>query len=110
MNLDDLTIGQLKEIQSLTGTTKEKHPYKIGQAYLIRTITMIYTGRLLEVYPQELVIEDAAWIPETARWADTCKNGNVNECEPYPEGKVIIGRGAILDVCEWNTELPRGQK
>jgi hypothetical protein len=112
MNLDQMTIGELKEIQILLGNNckSEKHPYKIGQAYLIRTVTMIYTGRLLEVYPQELVIDEAAWIPETARWADTCKTGEVRECEPYQDGKVIIGRSAILDVCKWTHVLPRGQK
>ena len=110
MNLDDLTLGQLKQLQAIGGGASERHPYKIGQNYLIRTVTMIYTGRLLEVYPQELVVEDAAWIAETDRWADTCREGKVKEVEPYVKGdRVIIGRGSILDVSEWKTDLPGEQ-
>lgn len=88
-----------------------EHPYEIGKCYLIRTVTMIYTGRLLEVYKDELVIENAAWIAETARWADTCAKGELREVEPYvKDDKVIISRGAILDVSPWKHPLPLEQK
>jgi len=87
-----------------------KHPYEIGKNYLIRTVTMIFTGRLVAVYDEELVIEDAAWIAETSRWSDCLNDGTFNEVEPYPEGPVIVGRGAIVDVCIWSHALPRKQK
>src|SRR3990167_4090803 len=48
----------------------ESGPWKIGKCYLIRTVTMIDTGRLVEVTEQELVLEDAAWIADTGRFAD----------------------------------------
>jgi len=112
MNIDDLTLGQLKEIQSMCGKAKElkPSPYKLGEKYLIRTITMIYTGRLVDVYEQELVIEDAAWIADTARWNECLREGKFNEVEPYPDGKVIIGRGAVLDVAVFEHNLPREVK
>ena len=112
MELDNLTFGQLKEIQNLLGTSnQEKHPYTIGQNYLVRTVTMIYTGKLVEVYKNELVFINCAWIPETARWMNTVKNGELNEVEPYNfDDKVIVGRGAILDICPWHKELPKEQK
>jgi hypothetical protein len=82
------------------------HPYKVGENYLIRTVTMIYTGKLLEVFPQELVISKACWIPETERWNESVLNATFKEQEPYPADKeVIIGRGAILD-CVEITSLP----
>ncbi len=71
---------------------------------------MIYSGCLKEVFSKELVITDAAWIADTARWNECLKNGEFNEVEPYPDGKVIIGRGAILDVAEWKHDLPRAPK
>ena len=72
---------------------------------------MIYTGLLVKEYEKELVITKAAWIPETKRWADTCKNGVFEEVEPYPEkAEVIIGKGAILDMFEVDWELPKEQK
>jgi len=86
-------------------------PYKVGKKYLIRTVTMIYTGKLVAVYPNELVITEASWIPETKRWADTCEKGEFEEVEPYPKkAEVIIGRGAILDMFEVDWDLPREQK
>ena len=113
MNVDDLTLGQIKEIQTMCGSKSniDPHPYKIGQAYLIRTVTMIYTGRVVEVYKNELVIEEAAWIADTGRWHQACTEGKLNEVEPYAKGdNVIIGRGAILDVSTWHKDLPGEQK
>ena len=36
--------------------------WQIGKNYLIRTVTMIDTGRLVGITDHELVLEDAAWI------------------------------------------------
>jgi hypothetical protein len=71
---------------------------KIGEIYLIRTVTMIYTGRLKAVSEQEFLFSDVAWIPETERWHETVATGTVRESEPYGDKDVVIGRGAILDV------------
>ena len=38
MNIDSLTLGQIKEIQTLIGTTVDTHPYQIGKNYLINKI------------------------------------------------------------------------
>ena len=90
---------------------KVNHPYKIGSNVLIRTVTMIYTGKLEAVYEKELVISSAAWIAETKRWANSVKTGEFNEVEPYPDDSLItIGRGSILDVTHVNWKLPREQK
>lgn len=105
----ELSVKDLKDL-IVTGNSYQDHPYEIGKEYLIRTVTMIYTGRLIYVYENELVIEDAAWIAETERWADSLTTGKFDEIEPYPQGKIIIGRGAILDVSVWNHDLPRDQK
>jgi hypothetical protein len=87
----------------------EGHPYEIGQAYFIRTVTMYYTGRLLAVTDKELVLSDAAWIADTGRFYDAIKSGSLNEVEPFL-GPVIIGRGAIIDAWKWMHDLPRTQK
>jgi hypothetical protein len=120
MNLDELTIGQAKELikqfgyllnpPSAPDSAAKAYPWEIGKNYLIRTVTMIQTGRLVAVTKQELVLEDAAWIADTGRFADSLKSGNFNEVEPFPSGKVIIGRGSIVDAISVNFELPRIQK
>ena len=83
--------------------------WNIGANYLIRTVTMIDTGRLVQVTPMELVLEDAAWIADTGRFADALKKSEFAEVEPFPDGRVIIGRGSIIDAVEILT-LPRSQK
>ena len=111
MKLDDLTIGEAKELARLFGgASPSSHPYDVGKNYLVRTVTMILTGRLVEVGPQELVLEDAAWIADTERWADALAKGTLREIEPYPTGRVIVGRGAVVDSCVWQHDLPRAQK
>jgi hypothetical protein len=72
-----------------------------GKNYLIRTVTMIYTGKLEKINEQELLISKAAWIADTGRFSENLVSCSFNEVEMYPKNKkVVIGRGAILDVCE----------
>lgn len=118
-DLNKLSFEDLKE--EITKLDKEKEsigkiqlkdsPFIIGENYLIRTVTMIYTGKLTKVYNKELVIIDAAWIPETERWADCVKDGKFKEVEPYPDGsEVILNKEAILDITRVYWKLPRSQK
>jgi hypothetical protein len=83
--------------------------WEIGANYLIRTVTMIDTGRLVAVTDRELVLEDAAWIADTGRFADAIAMSKFEEVEPFPDGRVIIGRGAIIDAVTIK-QLPRTQK
>tara|TARA_R110002126_G_scaffold1757_1_gene10535 strand:+ start:855 stop:1202 length:348 start_codon:yes stop_codon:yes gene_type:complete len=115
MNIDDLTLGQMKQIKSLTGgescTTEEGHSFDIGKNCLIRTVTHIYTGLLIAVHNQELVLQNAAWIADTGRFADSLEDfAKFNEVEPFPDGKCIIGRGSLCDYHSTENSLPRSQK
>ncbi len=74
---------------------------EISKVYAFRTVTMIYTGRLKAINNLELLVDEAAWIPETERWADFVDTGAHKEAEPYKR-PVVISRGALLDV----TEIP----
>jgi hypothetical protein len=111
--IDNLTIGEAREIatmfQSNTSKQQTEHPFEIGANYLIRTLSMIDTGRLVAVYPTEIVIEDAAWIADTGRFASALKTCEFGEVEPFPDGYVIIGRSSIVDMVKIAT-LPRSQK
>jgi hypothetical protein len=84
-------------------------PFVIGEAYLIRTVTMIYTGCLVALTPTDFVLEDAAWIADTGRFADALASGSLSEVEPYP-GSVIVSRAAYVDASVWRHPLPRHQK
>lgn len=110
MNIDDLTVRELKCIQTILGGSTDPHPYKVGKPYFIRTVTHHLTGRLIKVTDKELVLEDAAWIADDGRFYDALKDGEFSEVEPFPDGEVIVGRGSIIDAVEWKHDLPKKQK
>lgn len=110
MSIDDITIAEARELAGMfSGQPVDVGAWEIGKNYLIRTVTMIDTGRLVAVGVHELVIEDAAWIADTGRFADAVAKAEFGEVEPFPDGKVIIGRGAIIDAVQI-TRTPRSQK
>ena len=88
------------------------HPYKIGQSYLIRTVTCHWVGRLIAVYSQEIVLEKASWVADTGRFHVALRDGwdSNAEIEPVFKGNVILGRGSFIDVSEWHYDLPEQVK
>ena len=110
MDIDSLTVKEIKHIQSLLkGPGEATHPYEVGKNYFIRTVTMYFTGRLTKITDHELVLDEAAWIADTGRFSDAMKTGSFSEVEPFA-GRVIVGRGAIIDAQEWSLVLPKTQK
>jgi hypothetical protein len=112
-DINSLTIGQAKELAALFGNNNtpavDNSAWEIGQNYLIRTVTMIDTGRVVAVTQQEIVLEDAAWIADTGRFSDAVEKAEFGEVEPFPNGRVIIGRGSVIDAVKIKT-LPRSRK
>ena len=111
MDLNKLTLGDIQRLQSMFNTSacSNNHPYEIGGKYFIRTVTHHFTGKLVEVFKDELVLEDVAWIADDGRLADALKSKEFAEVEPYPDGRVIIGRGSIIDAFVFGA-TPRSQK
>lgn len=81
------------------------HPYKIGKAYFIRTVTMYHVGKLEAVYEQELLVSGCSWIPDTGKFSEALRCGNFMEQQPFGDRNVIVGRGSIVDCCEFNHDL-----
>ena len=91
-------------------TPKPTHPYQLGANYFIRTLTYHYTGRLVDITPLELILENVAWIADSGRFTQALLNCDFSEVEMYPiNAKVILGRGCIVDAVQINT-LPTAQK
>ena len=105
MNIDEITIGQAKQIAALVSASNQTKSaieyndfWKLGDTYLIRTVTMIDTGVLVSLDQHEIILKDAAWIPDTGiRFSDALKKNEFGEVEPFPDGLVAIGRGSIID-------------
>ena len=112
IDIGKLTLNQIKELNNAVGgksANAEASPWKVGENYLIRTVTMIQVGKLEAVYAHELVLSKASWIADTGRFHDALKKGALNEVEPFVSD-VVVGRGAIVDATLWAHKLPTDQK
>lgn len=92
---------------------KEKSPSEIpfeeGKSYLIRTVTLYYTGRVVDIKGKFIQLEEAAWIADTGRWADASKDGSFKEIEPFANDP-WINTDSVIDAQEITYKLPTNQK
>lgn len=112
MNIDQLTVAEIKHIQSLLkGGDVGLSPYKIGEAYFFRFVTHYLIGRVKRVTSKEIVLTEASWIADTGRFHQAVCTGTLNEVEPFPQDEeVICGRGALVDCVRWKHPIPKKQK
>lgn len=89
--------------------SKEDSFFEIGKSYLIRTVTLYYTGRIKKMNAKEILLEDAAWIADTGRFNECLLEGKFNEVEPF-QNDVIIPRDSMIDGTLWTHKLPRAVK
>jgi hypothetical protein len=114
MNINELTLGEIKEISKLVGCdTTDNSAWDIGKQYFIRTVTFSYVGKLIKVTKNELVLDKVSWIADSGRFQPALSEGvekqSSAEIELFPK-PVIIGRGAIIDAVEYVPALPEKQK
>jgi hypothetical protein len=114
MNIEDLTIGQLREIAKMIGAVPDQGGHwRVGSNYFIRTVTHHLMGKLEAVHQQELVMSSVSWIADDGRFNELLEKGkptSSTEVEPAPEGQVIIGRGSLIDAYLWPHALLRSVK
>lgn len=83
-------------------------PTRVDNTVFIRTVTHYFTGRIVALSAEEIVLADAAWIADTGRFSNALKSGTLSEVEPYPDGaRVAVARGGVIDVSDWLLALPR---
>lgn len=100
----------LADLKSLIGSGSGNIcSFEVGKAYLIRSVTFYYTGRIKAITDSDIVLEKAAWIASIGRFYDCLKTGTFDEVEPFVED-VILPRGAIVDATFWKHALPEEQK
>ena len=99
----------MKKAKKTAKKAGARDPLRVSNQVFIRTVTMYYTGRIVAILKDHLVLEDAAWIAWSAgRFSDILTSGKVTDVEPFPH-PVAVGLGAIVDVTDWPHELPRMQ-
>lgn len=114
VNINDLTLGQIKEIQSMTDGSdtncqSQLSPFVVGESYLFRTVTHIEVGRVKAIKGQFVELEDASWIADTGRYHDCLAKGTFNEVEPYPL-YTGVNTQSLINYAPWPHNLPREQK
>ena len=88
--------------------SKKIDPFAIGSKLLIRTVTMIQLGRIIDVGPDYILFEEGGWVADTKRFGlETLTKGELNEFEKSPGPWFGVGRGAIVDFWPWNHALPK---
>lgn len=88
---------------------KMETPFKVGDAYFIRTVTYFATGKVKAIVGNFLVLDDAAWIADTGRFREAIMKGVLNEVEPV-EVDMFVNVNSITDAFIWKHKLPREQK
>lgn len=72
-------------------------PFELGAVYLIETVTKYNVGCVVAASKQWVMLEDAAWVASTGRFADALKKWEFSEVEPFPDGVVGVSTGSIVD-------------
>ena len=92
------------ELAKLIREASYAHSFKIGENYMVRTVTMYYVGTMVDATPTDLVLDNCSWVADTGRWSTCVLEGKCSEVEPMGNG-VIISRLALIDVIPWKHEL-----
>lgn len=90
-------------------TTKDRDfSSLIGGKFFFRTVTYHTVGKVVGVYNNFIKIEDSSFIPDTPRFMNFIKDGDLDEVEPT--GTCWINIDSVTDFFPWKHALPSVQK
>lgn len=98
---------QLKSLLDLlddNGHGSASHPFEVGSAYMLRTVTYHMVGRVTKIDGSWLTLDDAAWIADSGRYSQFLETGNANEVEPV--GRCYLNIDSLTDAQPWKGKLP----
>jgi hypothetical protein len=99
--------GLIEELKAYESKTSDC-PFKIGKAYLIRTVTYHQIGILKEIIGDFLIFKDASWVADSGRFSECLTKGTFNEVEYV--GPMMINKTAIVDAFPWDNKVPKETK
>ena len=117
IDIESLTMTELRQLAALAsgllgcGPTKAAadHPVKVGQSYLIFTVTHQWLGRVAAVADGCYVLHDASWLAYSGvrlgELLATQKFTTDSEVERMPDG-LVVPFGAIIGISPWSGALP----
>lgn len=84
--------------------------FEIGKKYFVRTVTHYHLGLLVNENEMFLSFKSCSWVADTKRFHIFLENGVVDdspEIETFPENSIVhVNKGAIIDIVEWQHQLP----
>ena len=104
---DSITVDGTEYVRADTFSAYDPGDYP--DKVLIRTVTMIYVGRVIDETDHYIVLAEASWVADTGRWHNALRDGTLEEVEPYLDA-VYVSRGAVVDITKWRHPLPTVQK
>ena len=113
MDLNELTIGEVKQLQSLLAGNipsrgERKHDFEVGKRYFIRSVTHHLLGHVVEVCDLCVVMDKCTWIADDGKFSAAMRGewSDSAEHEIYPpEVRVSVYFGGLIDSCQWTKSL-----
>ncbi len=118
IDVEELTLKQIREIAKLAGATgapKPRRPavplpFAVGDAIIIRTVTLIDLGRVVAIGSDFITLTDGGWVASTGRFNEMLRTGALDEFERCDLPWFLVGRGAVCDVFPWPHPIPKDTK
>lgn len=111
MNVDNLTLGQIKELSKYLpkqGTEAPSQGFEVGKRYFVRTVTFHYLGEVVEIHSRCVIMKNVTWVADDGRFNKAMKGewDSQAEHEPYPGAtRVGLFYSAMVDAAEWQHDL-----
>lgn len=109
LEISDETFEKIKD-QLQEEEVQEVNHYDdlIGNKYYFRTVTYHLVGRVKKRIGDFLYLEQSSWVPDSGRFTQAIKEGELNEIEPV--GLSYINLTSVTDFFPWKHPLPTKQK
>ncbi len=112
MDLNDLTIGQAKELSQMFGgqnSSCSKPLVNKGDKIFTRTLTFHYIGEVVEDNQDHIVLNNCSWVADSGQFTSSIKDGSLSEVEIIGNGVKIL-KANMTDCIPWVHELPKTRK
>lgn len=80
----------------------------VGKKFYFRTVTYHQVGKVEKIIGRIVELSGASWIPDSGRFMQTIKDGELDEIEPV--GMAFVNLKTVVDFFPWKHELPNKQK
>src|SRR5512146_745928 len=103
MKIDDLTIGEMRQLVSMLMLGKANEcPFVIGKSYFVRLATYHVLGTVDRIVGDFVVLKagTASWIADSGRFQQAIDDGKLNEVEPVGT-EIFFNMNNVIDVYPW---------